>query len=470
MVSTRLVLLTGYDAKLCARRVHNNWDDTIAKTEWEIPAELQMRFDEGHAFEAAVFDAIETALDDSRYVDLSGEQGKANVIAATISAMDDQVEVILGGWLPDDVTGGRTGRPDVLLRHHRGGYLPGDVKAHKTQNFRAKGTLTYSLLNEPGHLITATGLAAQTTTRLEDHLQLAHYWRMLEAAGCAPDTQAVGFIIGTDNLTDTTSPGPILTWVCLSEPVFDTFSRSTGSAKRTALERYDHEQGFRLRVATAAVDRAEPLVQPIFTDECNSCPWFDYCRDITGDDAASAQITSGRLSVREWKALAAAGVVTVEQMANLDVDAPGFQTAYLPEVTHIKDPVPRLAVAIRRARMIRDGVTLERKTHGPIPVPRADIEIDFDIEWDPNNCVYLWGALVSRAAQEPEYHPVVSWEVLDDTRAVELATLFATWLREQILAADRSGHTLLVPDRGGRRAHAHPLTRHRRAALSWAAS
>ena len=111
------VLLTGYDAKRCARRVHNEWDPSIEKVEWEVPASLQMRFDAGIAFEVTVFNEIKASLAESRYVDLSDVRGKVNAIAATVQAMDDDVEVILGGWLPDDTEGGRTGRPDILLRH-----------------------------------------------------------------------------------------------------------------------------------------------------------------------------------------------------------------------------------------------------------------------------------------------------------------------------------------------------------------
>jgi hypothetical protein len=48
---SRPILLTGYDAKRCARRVHNDWDPSLEKVEWEVPAALQMRFDAGIEFE-----------------------------------------------------------------------------------------------------------------------------------------------------------------------------------------------------------------------------------------------------------------------------------------------------------------------------------------------------------------------------------------------------------------------------------
>lgn len=434
------VLLSGYDAKRCARRVHNEWDPTVERVAWEVPPELQMRFVAGREFEAVVLAELRAALGPERYVDLTTLQGTA-ATDATVEAMAAGVEVIIGGRLPDDIEGGRTGRPDLLLRVEEASYVPGDVKGHLTVR-RSRGELGYSRLAEPGERRTASGRSARTE-RLDDHLQLAHYWRMLEAIGRAPAAAPTGFIIGTDDLPDLDDSGRVLTWLDLAAPLFETYSRSRGRAKRSAMERYDHEQGFRLKVATASA-RGEPaLVEPIFTDECDGCPWLDHCRSIAGD-VASAAITSGRLTVREWQALGSAGVVSVDDLAALDPAAPGFREGYLPEVTHVKHPLDRLADAVRRARMTRDGVLLERRTTGAIDVPRADVEIDFDIEWDQHDRVYLWGALVHRAGADPAYHAVDSWEELDDTAAGALAEEFAAWLRGQIAEADAAGRTLLV--------------------------
>lgn len=440
----RPLLLTGYDAKRCARRIHNEWDAVLETVEWQVPPGLQMRFAMGVAFEESVFDTIRHSLPGSRFVDLSRLRGKDTIIAATVAAMSAEVELVLGGWLPDDIEGGRTGRPDILLHQGEGTYLPGDVKAHQVVVRRAKGTLTYSLLPAPTTRLTTAGRAGCTTNRIDDYLQIAHYWRMLEAIGRAPATSPAGFIIGSDKLPDIAGTDPVLTWLDLTAPHFQTYSRSRGTAKRSAMERYDHEQGFRLRVAANAATGSPALVLPIFTEECDACPWYDHCRSITGADVASAQITSGRLNVREWHALATAGVVDVEQLATLDVTDPNFQSAYLPEVTNIKDAIGRLTTAVRRAQMIRDDVTLAREGTGMVVVPRADIEIDVDIEWDPADQVYLWGALVSRPGQQAAYHPFVSWDELDAAAAGALARRFAEWLRQQIAAADAAGQTLLV--------------------------
>lgn len=454
---TSPILLTGYTAKRCARRVHNEFDPRIETVEWEVPPELQLRFDAGIAFEAEVFVQLREVLPAESWVDIQDVVSrppaaapqppvdrKRAAIDATVRAMDDGVDMILGGWLPDDVEGGRTGKPDILLRVGTG-YVPGDVKAHQVTDVRARGMLRYSLPSAPGDSLELPGRAAKASPRLDDHLQLAHYWRMLEAAGRTPDgVEPTGFIIGTDNLDNV--DGPVLVWLDLTQPKFETFSRSspTGKAKRSAMDRYDHEFGFRYKVAEVARQQGEPLVQPVFTDECESCPWLDFCLDLAGRDSASAHISLGRLSVREWLALNAVGITTIEQLAQLDASDPAFQKQYLPEVAHARDPLGRLVVAVRRARMTVAGIVLDRETTGPITIPGADVEIDFDIEWDTSDRVYVWGAYVSRPGQEPAYVPYVSWAELDEASERDLASEFAFWLRGEISTATAAGQAVRV--------------------------
>src|SRR5699024_10725396 len=110
-------------------------------------------------------------------------------------------------------------------------------------------------------------------SRESDLVQLAHYWRMLEAAGLAAIGEPWVGVIGND-------PGELrLTWVRLDLPVSRTFSRTSGQGwvKRSILQRYDHEFAFRLDVAAVATQQdapepPPPLVHPIRVDECRRCP------------------------------------------------------------------------------------------------------------------------------------------------------------------------------------------------------
>ena len=80
------------------------------------------------------------------------------------------------GW-PDGAT-------DVVLRLD-GGYVPGDVKA--TRWWRAgPGEAGPLHIREPSPPDQHQGWVAETTSRFDDYLQLAHYWRMLKSIGRAP--------------------------------------------------------------------------------------------------------------------------------------------------------------------------------------------------------------------------------------------------------------------------------------------
>lgn len=131
-MNERPILLGGYAAKSCARKTHDTYDATIAKPpEMATTADLQQLFDLAHQHEEAVFDLwLSTGQDvvDLRHLD----EDKQGHIGVTVRVMTDRRAVILGGRLPDDAAGGRTGKPDVLLRVPDGGHHAGDVKATRS--------------------------------------------------------------------------------------------------------------------------------------------------------------------------------------------------------------------------------------------------------------------------------------------------------------------------------------------------
>ena len=86
----------------------------------------QASFDAGNEFEAMVFDEI---CDLHPHAERIPEEDAGSMIAATVEAMQRSVPLILGGWLPADEFGRRTGKPDVLL-FDDGGYIPIDVKVY----------------------------------------------------------------------------------------------------------------------------------------------------------------------------------------------------------------------------------------------------------------------------------------------------------------------------------------------------
>jgi predicted RecB family nuclease len=230
--------------------------------------------------------------------------------------------------------------------------------------------------------------------------------------------------------------------------VFTTFSRSRGTAQRSALERYDHEFDFRVRVIDVAEQQGEPdaplpLVRPVIIDECDSCPWHDVCFQDVGEDEPSAHVVSGRLGLREWNALRVVGVVSVHDLAGLSLDDPRL-ASYWPELD-IKQARARsrLENAVTRAQMSIAGESLRATGAGAPVVPRADVEVDFDLEWDADNRLYMWGLLVSERG-ESRVESVYTWDELDDEAEADLARHAIAKLVSLREAAESSGQTFRV--------------------------
>jgi len=151
-LSDGVPLLGAYAAKTCAMRIHNDFDATIPKVEWEPSAEMQRMFDEGVAFEEGVLAELANLLGSS-LVGIESHRSRAESVRLTLDAMRGGALMIGNGWLPDDRVGGRQGRPDVLLRVSSGDgaafYVPGDIKAHKTLNEAKTKSAFVSLPGEP---------------------------------------------------------------------------------------------------------------------------------------------------------------------------------------------------------------------------------------------------------------------------------------------------------------------------------
>jgi predicted RecB family nuclease len=97
----------------------------------------------------------------------------------------------------------------------------------------------------------------------------------------------------------------------------------------------------------------------------------------------------------------------------------------------------RIRTAARRARMLLEGRWFDRESSGPIEVPAADIEIDFDIESAIDGRVYLWGFLVQPSGEPRIYHEFSRFTDLDDAGEVELAREAFHWLRSVVESGDR---------------------------------
>lgn len=445
------VSLGGYPAKECPRIVHNeNSPGDLVPA--DVPANLQTLFDEGRAFEAEVARALQEALG-RRGTFLSDADSWAANVTATMEAMHRGDEVIVGGRLPDVAS--RSGAPDLLVRAGtdvQPTYLPVDIKNHRTTAATKTRTLTYSAISTPLDWQTSTALCNRGNHWRDDTLQLSHYTRMLQDLGFHPgDEWLRGGIIGTDSYDDLTQYPYGITWYDLTEEGERTFSASTESGRRTRspLERYDHEFAFRVKVAEAARDGRE-LVRPIGTDECFECVWADHCEQVAGPDDAGFALHHGRLRTREWQYLATRGVTTLADLAALDVDADllaGF-TRHAATRQGAASAEKALRAAIVKADLTLRGVDMEPiGDPGVWPeVPAADVEVDFDIEWDRDNRIYQYGLRIRQGADDAtaRYDPVVTFEPLDEAGEVALADRAADKLADLIAAAERDGKSLTI--------------------------
>jgi hypothetical protein len=213
------ILLGGYAAKQCPVRVQNDYLPLVPTLKWVPSPEDQARLDAGNAFETSVFEDLAAIHPTAVVVD--SQLGRADAIAMTVQAMDSSAPLILGGWLPDDIDGGRTGKPDILIKVNHG-YLPADVKNHLTLKRSKVKSAFISPLASPSKQLGLPGWTAATTHRYEDGLQLAHYTRMLEACGYhAGSEQRWGAVLGTSQLEVTPGQGPqwVFVWHNLDEPL-----------------------------------------------------------------------------------------------------------------------------------------------------------------------------------------------------------------------------------------------------------
>ncbi len=432
-------VLDAYAARSCPVKTYNAFDPTLSKPTAPLDESLRGSFDGGLDFRDVTLAAILGRNDG--VVDLRGLQdggaGWTEMETACVAAMEQGALLIVGGILPLDLEGRRSGRPDLLVRASdaadgRPGYLPVRIKPYRILEKQVGCTdLTYSPLEAPTTRTTLSDVRYRAR-REGALLELAHHWRLLEACGHASTDRLIG-VVGTDRLPQEGN-GTVVAWVPLDLRFMRTFSRTapSGHRLRSALERYDHEHGFRVHVAQQAARRGDeptlpPVVRPIRVKECEWCAWWEVCREQMDDDDLSLRISKAPLDVRELQALVSLGISTVSELAVADVDT--LLPDYLPLTSHRDRSASRLRQAARRARMLADGVALERISDEPIGVPRATVEVDLDIETAEGDVTYLWGALVTdRSTGEKYFHHTSSFEAMGPRDEVELAVEFSRWL------------------------------------------
>jgi len=476
--------LGSYAAKQCPVRIQL---DVLQPGEpVPVTADAQLRMDQGIAFEAAVVAHLRTlAAPDWVFIDeanLTGDEARV----ATRDAIAGRAPVIVGANLEADFNDKRAGKPDLLVWQVEG-YVPVDVKHHMTLDAIDKGpAAVVSELSAPSPSKASEDSIWQRRRHKGDALQLAHYRRMLEAAGHSAG-EPWGGIIGKEG---------VVVWYRLDEPLWTTPAKSDGKKqkRRSTMDVYDFEFDFRRDIAAVANQHiADPavqlLVEPVSCVDCTTCPWREIC-DVTLLAGSGDPSLLPGVGYRQWRALrddaitdrtgvAALDLATAELLAagvdvarwledscDLDPEMPidqlrprakkqletlnaaGIST--VGDATELIDPATaRLsgwaASAIINARATTGPDPVYRLPGGVVDVPRADIEIDVDME-NTNDGVYMWGVYVTDRSStrlvEPGYRAFIDWGPITPELEQETFSNFWDWLTDIRQSATAAGHTV----------------------------
>ncbi|MEA4943770.1 MAG: TM0106 family RecB-like putative nuclease [Propionicimonas sp.] len=431
-----MALLHSHAARSCPVRTQNEFHPGLSlppRTEPFVPRVPQAQ--------ELVEQAYQSILGGTgRVVDLRVLRGEPTGVQreAGVAAMTSGAAVIVGGLLPADLAGHRVGRPHLLVRDPDGGYVPGLVRGFRQLDQRRDDTTaTISRLDDLGTREQVRGYRFRWQYRWRYALQLAHYYRILQACGQAPASGAWGLVVGTDELDDLAQPA---VWVDLEEPVVGLGGGQVADGDTeatTALARYDFEFAGRLAIAEqaeASDPSAPPAMLPVVSRECGGCAWWPVCEPRLDPDDLSLRISRSPLDVFEITVLRQAGVWTVNDLVDADLDA--LLPDYLARITHRKGAEERLRLAQHRSRLVRDGIELERVNPAPVELPTAGLEIDLDIETSAEGRVYLWGFWLDDPAGEPHYRQFSDFRELDDAAELALAHQAMTWLRARTDGTD----------------------------------
>ena len=355
----------------CAHRVVNDRDPSLPTELKAARSEDQtLREEEGVLFEYNIRTEL-IAL--HKVVDLGLINDYKERTEATIRAMKRGDAIIVGAALPSSE--GRSGAPDILVKGpaRNGGansYFPVDIKNHKPLDGTSKPTKQIvSTLKEFGKDQASEIEIGPGTPDSDDSLILSHYWRLLESLGFAPEGEPFGGIIG---------PEKHLVWRSLDGPLRD----------------YDQQFEVRLAALMALIEQKPPHTKPIWNGSwCSQCHWQDHCKEkllaeqhvslikgVSYTKAVALESTKPN-PIRTWAELANA------QSADLVVK--GW-------------PNPQTEIDHARARLSGSSFPFVPRNSTDLAVPRADVEIDFDMESigksEANgrpDCVYLWGTLTN---------------------------------------------------------------------------
>ncbi|WP_257995951.1 TM0106 family RecB-like putative nuclease [Corynebacterium xerosis] len=353
---------------------------------------------------------------------------------ATLEAIAAGADLIVGAVLRHERPPGdrafsgiaEVSRPDLLVRLGNG-YLPVIIAAHKLLEPRRRRTeaariLPVARLGRPGVL----GRPLHTSIVVDEKLKLRH-----NAADAVQLGQAAALLhrLGAScGLVGGIGADPTRVVIVDEGPRVAAYRTALRRARATihAIERHE-AAGSSSSVLDAdnlppvpKVDGIEwrvgewPLA-PRKIRECRGCRWREACEaELRAADDISLLLPGNRGD--EYRE---AGITTIRQLARAENAG---EHRYLALLSVFGEPA---ALRVRETS-----------------APRADVEIDVDLEAYPGHGAYLWGAWTP----EDGYVPHVTWappgpEGLGGTAEAENFARFWDWLMERRAAAVGAGRT-----------------------------
>ena len=359
---------------------------------------------------------------------------RAPSLEETRRALEDGAEVIVRPRLGDDLAAHRRASVHALVRlgrrDERFVYAPLLVKNSEVVENSSTRQLLRSDLERPSvaHATVAAGLCVRATVSLtRSGIALAHATRVLQTLGFGDENARVALVDRQRRVW----------WLELAGSAHPRFNLATYDAlyreRRELLADFDRwvDEG------------GEFPTTPYWHRECEDCEFREHCREDleARDDVSLTHYTN----FEQQRLLHEFGVDTRRDLAGLDPRlarlarrAPSDSTS---REAVLGLAIERLDDLIYRARVHTSRSLLRRVDADHMGCPRADLEVDVDMESDGEH-TYLWGAYVRVASGVTlegvveGYHPFVSWdEPSADTEARVFAQFWA-WFSALRAACD----------------------------------
>lgn len=407
------VLVDAADLTRCRRRVHLDHDPAAAGAPRALPdPALEQRREDAARHRAEIGAGLARVAGCVVVPAAAPADGRAELTAAALAA---GAPLVWGALLGSSGVA-RRAVADLLVRLPEGGYVPVVVVRHRVTD-PGEGAVT-APVPRPAPVHAGVDPRRRVRSQPRDLLRLAHLHRLLRGAGHAPAGRHAswGGVIGLD----------------ADAVVWHDLAAGHWPGGRSTFAEYESRLVDRLAVAQAAARGGPALAEPSRITECRRCPWWPTCEQQLQRIDDVSLVVRGEVAV----ALREGGVGTVAALAALD-------PATAPQVSL---PGVPLTDAVALARAWRRGLAVVRRVRR-VPVLRADVEVDIDMESFGESGAYLWGALLARPGgtrpgDEPEgYRAFATWEpVPTDDEARSFADFWG-WLAGVRARAAASGRS-----------------------------